>query len=79
MLVPYKAFSPADPRTGAFTRLLPYAGDVHVEDDADPYAVLAALEAAVNEFGHVEAGAQVRIETEIDGKPWEHTYDAPEA
>jgi hypothetical protein len=80
MRVPYRAFSPADPKTGEFKYLLSFgAGQVEVADDADPQVVLAAIVAAVNEQGHAEPGGQVRIETEIDGEPWTHTYDAPEA
>jgi len=77
MLVPYKAYSPPDPRTGEFTQLLPYAGEVHVDEAADPDAVLEAIEAVVNEVA--EPGAQVRIVAEIDGQAWSHTYDTPEA
>lgn len=77
--VAYRAYSSPDPTTGEFTRLLPYAGDVHVEEDADPHAVLEAIEAAVNANGHAEPGKQVRIVTELAGQPWTHTYDAPEA
>jgi hypothetical protein len=75
--VQYQAYSPADPTTGEFKRLLPYAGEVDVDEDADPQAVLAAIEAVVNELAEAEPGAQVRIVTEIDGQHWTHTYDVP--
>jgi hypothetical protein len=78
--VPYRAYSPPDPATGEFKHLLSYgAGEVDVIEGADPDTVLAVIEAAVNKQGHAEPGKQVRIETEIDGTPWSHTYDAPEA
>jgi hypothetical protein len=77
--VPYRAYSPPDPATGEFNHLLSYgAGEVDVIEDADPQTVLAVVEAAVNKLGHAEPGKQVRIELDIGGRPWSHTYDAPE-